>query len=142
MFFLKELPTEEMVRNYTRNYSSDPTRISETLHMMRRASLLIRKLEAYFASHNLSQLRFLILIVIDREPDEQSALTPQDILDRLDVSKPVLSRTLQTMERDALIRITTNKKDGRSKSVFLTDQGRAKLTAVLPDYYALLVEDL
>ena len=138
MFFLKKLPSQQMVEGYASRYATlDSEACIFALSTMRRASLMVRRLEAYFAEHDLSQLRFLILIVIDREPKRQS-LTITEIIDRLDVSKPVMTRTLARLKSDNLIAIDGGLDDGRSKSVRLTQTGRSKLEAVLPEYFSLL----
>ena len=134
MFFLKELPTRQMVEGYAdRIEDLDPSEVQAALETMRAASQLIRELEAYFASHNLSQLRFLAMIVIDREP-ERNALTAGEIADRLDVSRPVLTRTLRTLDEAGLVAIRKNGLDARSKEIALTSDGEKKLAMVLPAY--------
>lgn len=115
----------------------DAARVLDALQLMRRASLLIRELEAYFARHDLSQLRFLMMILIDREP-ERNCLTASEIAERLDVSRPVVTRTLQGLERTGLIAISENSKDARSRNVTLTLAGKGKLDEVLPGYFAIL----
>lgn len=138
MFFLKELPSRDMLRAYQARFPEmNAKSVGEALHMLRRASILIRKLDAYFARHGLSQLRFLILIVIDREP-ERKGLTSTAILKRLDVSKPVLSRTLQALEADGLIKTAPHGEDKRSRLVRLTAEGQERLYALLPSYYQLI----
>lgn len=138
MFFLKDLPGRRMVERYAADYPNlDVDATLAALHAMREASLLIRRLESYFASHDLSQLRFLVLIVIDREP-EREALSISEIIDRIDVSKPVMSRTLTKLEADGLIAIGSNDDDARLKTVRLTSSGGAKLANLLPGYYEIL----
>jgi DNA-binding MarR family transcriptional regulator len=141
MFFLKELPSRQMVETYAAPYGADPAHVIGALRMMRSASLLIRKIEAYFAAHGLSQLRFLVLIVIDREPERKS-LTPNEIALRIDVSKPVMTRTLQSLQKDALITILASPSDKRSKEVSLTPQGLQRLQDTLPGYYKILSEEM
>ncbi|WP_435660321.1 MarR family winged helix-turn-helix transcriptional regulator [Leisingera caerulea] len=126
-----------MVQAYAAPCGADPAQITGALVMMRRASLLIRRLDGYFAAHGLSQLRFLVLIVIDREPERQS-LTPNEIAQRIDISKPVLSRTLHALEQDSLIQLAASRTDGRSKEVFLTAEGRQRLHDLLPGYFSIL----
>jgi DNA-binding MarR family transcriptional regulator len=139
MFFLKELPSRGMIEAYTSRYDGvDSETVADALHMMRRASLLIRRLEAYFAEHQLSQLRFLVLIVIDREP-ERTSLSPNEIAERLDVSRPVMTRTLKSLVDDALIETSGSDRDRRSKDVRLTDAGRKRLLRALPGYFALIM---
>lgn len=138
MFFLKELPSRQMVDGYADQFADvDVDRVLDALRLMRRASLLIRELEAYFARHDLSQLRFLMMIVIDREP-ERNYLAASEVAERLDVSRPVVTRTLQGLERAGLIAISENSEDARSRNVTLTPAGKAKLDEVLPGYFAIL----
>ncbi|WP_027258336.1 MarR family winged helix-turn-helix transcriptional regulator [Leisingera aquimarina] len=137
MFFLKDLPSQQMVGTYAQAYGADPDHITSALLMMRRASLLIRSLDAFFAVHGLSQLRFLVLIVIDREP-ERASLTPNEIAQRIDVSKPVMTRTLQSLQKDGLITLSASPSDGRSKEAALTADGLQRLQDTLPGYFKLL----
>lgn len=138
MFFLKELPSRQMVDGYADQFADvDVDRVLDALRLMRRASLLIRELEAYFARHDLSQLRFLMMILIGREP-ERNCLAASEIAERLDVSRPVVTRTLQGLERAGLIAISENSEDARSRNVTLTLSGKAKLDEVLPGYFAIL----
>ena len=138
MFFLKELPSRQMVEGYaSRLEDFDADEVLRALRIMRDGSLLIRELEAYFARHGLSQLRFLAMIVIDREPDRDS-LTAGEIAERLDVSRPVVTRTLQGLEKAGLIAISSNSHDARARDVALTPAGHATLDEVLPGYFAIL----
>ena len=138
MFFLKELPSRQMVDGYADQFADvDVAQVLDALRLMRRASLLIRELEAYFARHDLSQLRFLTMILIDREP-ERNFLTASEIAGRLDVSRPVVTRTLQSLEKAKLVAISENADDARSRNVTLTLDGKGKLEDVLPGYFAIL----
>lgn len=139
MFFLKELPTQQMVEGYIKKFSvTDPGVIQDALTMMRNASLLLRHLESYFADHDISQLRFLVMIVIDREPSRDSLLA-SEIAERIDVSRPVMTRTLKRMEEDGLITIQSKPDDGRAKCVTLSQNGRQFLQKILPGYYLAIV---
>lgn len=135
MFFLKELPTKAMLDKYTSDLSSiEKDSIAEALSIMRKASLLVRNIETYFSANDLSQLRFLILIVIDREPNRTS-LYAHEIASRLDVSRPVLTRTLKKLIEDGLLTSTHDEIDKRAKKIALTDKGKSCLSAVLPGYF-------
>ncbi|MFZ6744500.1 MarR family winged helix-turn-helix transcriptional regulator [Undibacterium sp. JH2W] len=136
MFFLKELPTRQMLETYQQRFPAMKIdTVEAALHMLRQASLLMRELDAYFASHDLSQLRFLILIVLDREV-ERKGLMPSEVAARLDVSRPVMTRTLQTLATDGLLEFMDGDTDARVKLLRLTAQGKASLYKVLPCYYA------
>ncbi len=138
MFFLKELPTRRMLEGYRDRFPAmNIDAVERALNLLRQASLLIRELDAYFTSQNFSQLRFLTLIVIDREPDGEG-LTVSEIASRLDVSKPVLTRTLQSLSDDDLVCFRDHGSDKRAKLVSLTPSGADKLNAILPGYYRLI----
>lgn len=140
MFFLKELPTRQMLQNYGARHSEmDADAVDAALRLLRRASLLMRELEAYFATHGTSQTRFLTMIVIDREP-EQVGLLPSEIADRLDVSRPVVTDTIKALERAGLLGTNRAAEDGRAKRVSLTMEGRSALANLLPGYFALIAD--
>lgn len=141
MFFLKDLPTRRMIESYSGHYDTDPETIRDGLTLLRRASLLIRRLDAYFAQHGFSQLRFLFLIVIDRETDRDS-LTVGEITERLDVSGPVVARTLRMLLDDGLVTKMTDEDDSRIRHIALTPEGRDRLTAILPGYFRIIADEM
>jgi len=61
-----------------------------------------------------------------------------EIAEKLDVSRPVVTRTLQGLQQAGLIRISGNKDDARAKEVSLTPLGESKLGEVLPGYFGIL----
>ena len=127
-----------MVEKYTAGFSNQQRdTIQDALATMRKASVLVRELETYFAGYNLSQLRFLILIVIDREP-ERTNLSPHEIAQRLDVSRPVLTRTLKKLVDEGLLLSTDDTVDKRSKHLSLTKDGSTLLAALMPGYFATI----
>ena len=141
MFFLKELPSRQMIEGYADAYGVATETIASGLAIMRRASLMIRHLENYFSSHGLSQVRFLVLIVIDREPDRET-LTVGEITERLDVAGPVVARTLRALLDDGLVTQEKDAHDARIKQVGLTKIGRETLDALLPGYMAIIAEEM
>lgn len=139
MFFLKELPTRQILERYHERFPNMKVDMVESaLLLMRQASLLLRKLDEYFSKHDFSQLRFLIAVIIDREQERQ--LTASDILKKLDVSKPVMTRTLKTLENSGMIAFSEHERDKRAKLIQLTTKGKGKLQAILPGYYKTIEE--
>jgi DNA-binding MarR family transcriptional regulator len=138
MFFLKELPTDSMVEEYvSKTGVGNSETISKALSMMREASQLIRLVDAYFSSHNLSQLKFLILVVIDREPDIES-LRQSEINRRLDVSKPVLNRSVSSLLETGLLKRIEDKEDFRAYKLALTEKGKKTLNKIMPEYFKII----
>ncbi len=140
MFFLKALPSREMVDSFADQYSEVQTDdVLDALGMMRNASVLVRQIDQYFAEKGLSQLKFLILMVVSREP-ERDSLRIQEILDRIDVSKPVMTRTLNGLEKDGLISMVSAVSDKRGRLVSLSTKGRKTFDRVLPGYFLLIAK--
>lgn len=138
MFFLKDLPTHGILETYKQRFPEmDLEAVDQALNMLRRASLLLRELESYFIEHDLSQTRFLILILLDREPG-RSSLSATELAARLDVSKPVVTRTIACLEAEGLVHTLANPEDKRGKLVAIAPEGRGKLYALLPGYYNIL----
>lgn len=142
MFFLKELPSREMLKRYKDRFPNmDLDKTEQALCLLRKASFLIRELDRYFATNGLSQTRFYILIVLEREPNLKS-LSMIDFAKRLDVSKPVITNTLKALEKENLVEIVPSKTDARVKIVTITERGRDVLRKVLPGYYAVINEHI
>lgn len=109
----------------------DMDTVAKALSMLREASQMGRLLDAYFSSHNISQLKFHILIVIDREPKADS-LRQREINQRLDVSKPVLHRTMASLLDEGLLVRSDDIEDSRAHCLAMTDTGETLLAAILP----------
>lgn len=128
-----------MIEGYTDRFvEGDADSVEEALYLMRRASVMVRGLEEYFARFGLSQLQFLILVVIDRELD-RSWLHQRELSDRLDVSKPVLTRTATTLMRKGWLEIEPDSDDRRSKRLYLTSAGKAILKKIMPGYFTRMI---
>lgn len=135
MFFLNDLPSSDMIAGYvSKTKSGDVSQIETALKRMREASLLVRQIDKYFSETGLSQLKFLILVVIDREPNATS-LRASEINQKLDVSKPVLHRTIQSLLMVGLLEQIDDPEDRRASRLKLTDEGASKLLAVIPGYF-------
>jgi DNA-binding MarR family transcriptional regulator len=67
----------------------------------------------------------------------QDGRTPLDLSRAFQVPKTTMTHTLALLERHGLIRLAPNPDDGRSKCVWITDQGRAfrdtAIAALEPD---------
>ncbi|GIT90476.1 hypothetical protein JANAI62_00420 [Jannaschia pagri] len=142
MFFLKDLPTREMIEGLAGRFAgADADAMLDELRLLRRASLRLRLVENYLTAQGLSQTQFLVLTVILREPDRDS-LTSVEIAERLDVSRPVLSKTLATMERKGLIARQPHGQDKRCVLIAPTEAGTQTYLALLPGYCDALLAPL
>lgn len=140
MFFLKYLPTQSLILNYSEHFpqGSEP-KIAGKLEMLREASLLLRDLEEYFRAADFSLTRFLLLVILDRA-ESSGGLTHAEIVDRIDVSAPVVSRSLGALVEDALVRVEVDSENKRLKRNRLTETGKTRLHALMPGYYEILLK--
>ncbi|SDZ13599.1 transcriptional regulator, MarR family [Jannaschia faecimaris] len=142
MFFLRDLPDLDMIAGFgPATGGADPDAILSQLNALRDASLRLRRIERFLSSHGFSQAQFLTIMVIVREPG-RDALSPAEIAARLDVSRPVLSKMLVTMERNGLVTRLADKTDGRRSEISPTTEGRARFDALLPGYFEALMSPL
>ena len=72
--------------------------------------------------------------MIDREPDTDS-LRQSEINQRLDISKPVLNRTVTALLKEGLLKRRDDPEDSRAHLLALTDKGKTVLAAILPGYF-------
>ncbi|MAI90570.1 MarR family transcriptional regulator [Ponticaulis sp.] len=137
MFFLKYLPTQSLLLNYREHFpeGSEP-QIASQLEMLRKASLLLRDLDDFFREHDLSLTRFLILVILD---GASNGLSHTSIVDRIDVSSPVISRSLGALVSDGMVEVITDAENKRLKLNRLTRAGRERLLALMPGYYEILL---
>nr|WP_246733383.1 MarR family transcriptional regulator [Methylobacterium sp. BTF04] len=137
---MKELPTRQMLETYSERYPGmNAEAVAEALRLLRRGSLLMRELDAYFTGHTLSQTRFLVMIVIDRELERKSLLA-SEIADRLDISRPVVTETVKALSQAGLLSSIPDPEDGRAKRITLTPNGQAVLASLLPGYFAIIAD--
>lgn len=113
----------------------------QALAMMHSASQLIREIEKHFAFHALSQLKFLVLVVIDRE-DTPHGMRHADVSARMDVSKPVLSRSVRALVNAGLVSEAADDLDARSQRLKVTETGKSKLALVLPGYFEIIQQHM
>jgi len=78
MFFLKDLPTDISLREFTTRYPNmNPSALKTCAELMRTGSDLLKAFETNLSRSGLSQGRFLTLIVMNRTPDE--AINPSTL---------------------------------------------------------------
>ncbi|MDR3608819.1 MAG: MarR family transcriptional regulator [Oligoflexia bacterium] len=137
MFFLQKLPTDHILQDFSKKYPDmQVVNVSACLHLLKVASELLRELEGHFSKNGLSQARFLALIVLEREKSHQ--LKCIDMTQALGVSKPNITRLLDSLEADGLIERRGSKEDKRCSMIAITTEGSRALASVLPGYYRIM----
>ena len=87
--------------------------------------LIVRELRAFadreLTKHGVRLGQYQLLLVLW----EHDGLTPRELADAVVVEMPTVTRTVQRMVRDGLVRREANPDDARSVRIFLLPKGRA-----------------
>jgi len=134
MFYLKDLPTDTTLHEFSRRYPNmNPSAIKTCAALLRTGSELLTTFEAILGNHGFSQGRFLTLIVMNRDPTEE--VSPSSLAEKVGVKRATMTGLLDRLERDDLIERRAHHRDRRKVGVRLTSRGRQVLAAMLPGYY-------
>ena len=134
MFYLKDLPTDTTLHEFSRRYPNmNPSAIKTCAELLRTGSELLTAFETTLGSHGLSQGRFLTLIVMNRNPDD--VVSPSFLAEKVGVKRATMTGLLDRLERGDLIERLAHYRDRRKIGVRLTSNGRQVLAEMLPDYY-------
>ena len=134
MFFLKDLPTDRNLHEFSARYPNmNPSALKTCAELMRTGSDLLAAFETILGRSGLSQGRFLTLIVMNRAPDE--AITPSTLAQKLGVTRATMTGLLDGLQKEGLIERQALAEDRRKVGVLLTAKGRRILDNILPDYY-------
>lgn len=134
MLYLRDLPKYEAIEQRARRYPEiDPASVVSYLVLLRVASDVLAAIEAYLARHQMSQGRFTVLALLNRDPDKP--MSPSDLATRSGVTRATMTGLLDGLEREHLIRRQRDRNDRRMQLVELTPRGRKLLDGIFPDYY-------
>ena len=134
MFYLKDLPTDTSLDEFSRRFPNmNPSAIRTCAALLRSGSELLTAFETILGNHGLSQGRFLTLIVMNRNPDDE--VSPSFLAEKVGVRRATMTGLLDRLERDDLIERLTHQRDRRKINVRLTYNGRQVLADMLPNYY-------
>ena len=72
------------------------------LHLMRTSTELTEAFDALHASHNISHGRFIVLMLLNRDPEKP--VNPADLADRANVTRATMTGLIDTLERDGFVK--------------------------------------
>lgn len=144
MFLLRDIPTSDTILRHSKRYSTvDPEALESCLALLVVARDVINALDQHLARHGLSQGRFNVLILLNRNPE--MSLCPADLAERSGVTRATMTGLLDGLEKDALIERLQDREDRRRLGILLTEKGRAFIDGLLPEHFyriAQLMADL
>jgi DNA-binding MarR family transcriptional regulator len=134
MFFLRDLPKYEAIRQRAAKYPElDARGLEAFLVLLRVASDVLDALEAFLAKQGTSQGKFTVLMLLNRDVD--AGVSPSDLADRSGVTRATITGLLDGLTREKLVVREDDTGDRRKAVVRLTPRGQEMLEAMLPDYY-------
>ena len=134
MLLLKEVPKYECLLERAKRYPElDPSAMEAFLHFLRTSTELFESIKAAHASHNFSDGRFGVMMLLNRDPGKP--VNPADLADRADVTRATMTGLIDTLERDGFVKREHAPADRRMMLVQLTTKGQNFLDEILPDYF-------
>lgn len=134
MLQLKDLPDALILGRFAERYGAvDVDAVLHFLSILRIGTDLSEALDGFLARHCLLQGRWWVLILLMREDDLTS--TPSELAEKSGVSRATMTRLIDGLARDGLVKRLDDRNDRRKYSIRLTAAGQAKLDEVMPEYY-------
>lgn len=97
---------------------------------------LTGRLAGQIAEHGLALIEFEVLVRLSRSPEGQLRMT--DLSTQTSLSTSGVTRVVDRLERDGLVRRTACPSDRRSSYTVITQAGRDRLTGILPGHLDLI----
>jgi len=99
---------------------------------------LTARFAAQFEEHRLSAVEFEVLLRLARSPGRRLRMT--DLAGQTSLSTSGVTRVVDRMDRDGLVRREACASDRRSSYAVITDGGLARLEEAVPGHLALIQE--
>jgi DNA-binding MarR family transcriptional regulator len=97
---------------------------------------LTARLSAQFEAHRLSAVEFEVLMRLARSPGDRLRMT--DLAGQTSLSTSGVTRVVDRMEREGLVRREACSSDRRSSYAVITEAGRTRLDETLPEHLELV----
>jgi DNA-binding MarR family transcriptional regulator len=134
---IKNLPRYECLMEAANHFPDlDPTACEAFLHLMRAGDEAFRVVESHLAEHNISQGRFMVLMLLLKTSNGCGhPSTPAELADLSRVTRATMTGLVDTLERDGLVTREPDLTDRRMMTVTLTEKGRLLLEQILPAHF-------
>ncbi len=144
---IKNVPRYECLLEAAKLFPDlDPSATEVFLHLMQAGDDAFRVTGSHLAEHNISQGRFMVLmLLLNKMTNCAHPRTPAELADLSHVTRATMTGLIDTLERDGLVKREPDQNDRRMMSVTLTPKGAALLQAILPPHFkrmAALMEPL
>jgi DNA-binding MarR family transcriptional regulator len=123
-----------------------PSACDAFLNLLRTGDDVFAVVDRFLSSHEISQGRFTVLMLLSKGCREQEGedpfVSPATLAERAGVTRATMTGLIDTLERDGLVARTPDSADRRGIHVSLTSEGRAVIDGMLPDYFQCVADIL
>lgn len=114
----------------------DPSASEAFLHLLQTGDEAFRVVDSHLAQHNISQGRFMVLmLLLNKSANCAQPRTPAELADLSHVTRATMTGLVDTLERDGLVTRQADRDDRRMLSVELTAKGHALMNQILPHHF-------
>lgn len=139
MFYMRELPSRELIDTMARDHPEiDPTAVEACYFLLRTGSDVLAAFDEGLARHHMSQSRFIVILLLNRlelKKGGPGGVSPSQLAEQAGVSRGTMTGLLDGLEREGLIERKLDNGDRRMLSIQMTEKGREVLARMCPDYY-------
>lgn len=134
---IKNLPRYDCLMEAAKLFPDlDPSACEVFLHLMQAGDDAFRVVDSHLAEHNISQGRFMVLmLLLNKLTNCPHPRTPAELAELAHVTRATMTGLVDTLERDGLVKREPDPDDRRMMSVTLTPKGQALLEAILPPHF-------
>ena len=134
---IKSLPRYECLIEAAKLFPDlDPSACEVFLHLMQAGDEAFRVVDAHLAEHNISQGRFMVLmLLLNKVTNCSQPRTPAELADLSHVTRATMTGLIDTLERNGFVTREPDLIDRRMMSVALTEKGRILLQQILPPHF-------
>ena len=137
MYTLRDIPKYETIKAHAARYPEvDPASSATCVLLLRVASDILAQVDDYLASHELSQGRWQVLMLLYRTPELTQ--NPCELARKAGVTRATMTGLLDGLEREGYVGRETVAADRRMLDVRLSAKGRKYLEEVMPGYFLLI----
>lgn len=134
LLMLKDLPQYEcLIKAAEQCPELDPSATAAFLNLLRTGDLVFEVINRFLTHNNISQGRFTVMMLLRRPWVE--TCTPASLAEESGVTRATMTGLLDTLEKDGMVVRQADTHDRRTLHVRLTDQGRACLDSIFPEYF-------
>lgn len=131
---LNEIPRYEAIGEYAKRYPNmDPSSSEAFIVLLHTGELMQEVAGRWLAEEGTSQARFLVMALLNRNPDKPMSAT--ELSAGIRVTKQTMTSLMDGLEKDGMIERIPMEGDRRVCHVRLKPEGRKFMTRVMPKVF-------